>query len=421
MARTREREAAAWSNATRHWREGMAVGIRQRHGRSCPGGRCPCSWEAFVYSRRDRKKVRKTLPTQAAAKAWRNEASVAAQRQLLRSPTAITVAQAAEEWLEGARSGVIRTRAGDRYKPATLRAYETGWRLRVKPVLGLMRLSAVTRPDVQDLVDRLVTEGFNASTVGVTMMSLSVVYKRAFARDEIAVNPMIGLEMPAVRSSRDRIAPPQECAQLLATLPTRDRALWATAMYAGLRRGELTALRIEDIDLGRGVINVRRGWDTLEGEITTKSGRERKVPIAATLRDYLDEHLLALGWSEGLAFGLRSNSPFNGTPLMERARRSWEAAGLQRITLHECRHTFASLMIEAGVNAKALSTYMGHANISFTFDRYGHLMPGNEDEAAGMLDAYLDRCASVASQSRSERPHARPARATGKGLESGRK
>ena len=52
------------------------------------------------------------------------------------------------------------------------------------------------------------------------------------------------------------------------------------------------------------------------------------------------------------------------------------ASGLRRITLHECRHTFASLMIAAGVNAKALSAYMGHANISITMDRYGHLMPG---------------------------------------------
>ena len=61
------------------------------------------------------------------------------------------------------------------------------------------------------------------------------------------------------------------------------------------------------------------------------------------------------------------------------------------ITPHECRHTFASLMIAAGVNAKALQTYMGHANISVTMDRYGHLMPGNEGEAAGLLDAYLER------------------------------
>jgi integrase len=66
-----------------------------------------------------------------------------------------------------------------------------------------------------------------------------------------------------------------------------------------------------------------------------------------------------------------------------------EAKLLERITLHECRHTFASLMIAAGVNAKALSTFMGHANISITLDRYGHLMPGTEGEAAGLLDTYL--------------------------------
>ena len=64
--------------------------------------------------------------------------------------------------------------------------------------------------------------------------------------------------------------------------------------------------------------------------------------------------------------------------------------------MHECRHTFASLMIAAGVNAKALSTYMGHATIGITLDRYGHLMPGNEDEAASMLDAYLARADTAA-------------------------
>ena len=70
----------------------------------------------------------------------------------------------------------------------------------------------------------------------------------------------------------------------------------------------------------------------------------------------------------------------------QKVRVSW----LLRIRLHDCRHTFASLMIAAGVNAKALSTFMGHANISITLDRYGHLMPGAEDEAAGLMDAYLD-------------------------------
>ena len=67
----------------------------------------------------------------------------------------------------------------------------------------------------------------------------------------------------------------------------------------------------------------------------------------------------------------------------------WRKAGIRRISLHECRHTFASLMIAAGVNAKALQAYMGHGSIQVTFDLYGKLMPGNEEQAARLLDAYL--------------------------------
>jgi integrase len=244
-------------------------------------------------------------------------------------------------------------------------------------------------------------------TIEATIVPVRAIYRRALSRPEtgITVNPTTGLELPAAGGGRDRIAPPEECAKLLEALPAKDRPLWATAMYAGLRRGELMALLVEDIDLGAGVIHVRRGWDRYAGEITPKSGKERKVPIAVVLRDHLDEHLLGLSWQDGLVFGISAVSPFVIPTMIYQADRTWKKAGLQRITLHECRHTFASLMIAAGVNAKALSTYMGHATISIILDRYGHLMPGNETEAAMMLDAYLaraaegERCAPVSRQS----------------------
>jgi integrase len=62
---------------------------------------------------------------------------------------------------------------------------------------------------------------------------------------------------------------------------------------------------------------------------------------------------------------------------------------LSEIGYHECRHTYASLMIAAGVNAKTLSVYMGHSSIVMTIDRYGHLFPGNEQDSAAKLDRYL--------------------------------
>ena len=82
----------------------------------------------------------------------------------------------------------------------------------------------------------------------------------------------------------------------------------------------------------------------------------RRVPLAAVLRDHLLAHKLdapALG--AGLAFGRADGRPFDGAALRVRAVRAWKAAKLAPIGLHECRHTFASLMIAAGVNAKALS------------------------------------------------------------------
>src|SRR5271163_727846 len=75
----------------------MATGVRQRHGNGCNGkGRCDCPWRAEVYSKRDGCKLRKTFPTQAAAKAWRADKLAAANKGKLHAPTSMTVQQAAE-------------------------------------------------------------------------------------------------------------------------------------------------------------------------------------------------------------------------------------------------------------------------------------------------------------------------------------
>jgi integrase len=115
------------------------------------------------------------------------------------------------------------------------------------------------------------------------------------------------------------------------------------------------------------------------------------VPINAILRDFLAEHLARTGRAgPERVFGVTGRSPFDPQKLQVRADRAWEAARLDRITPHGCRHTFASLMIAAGVGAKHLQTYLGHSSVATTLDVYGHLMPGAEADAAELLDAYLD-------------------------------
>jgi integrase len=107
---------------------------------------------------------------------------------------------------------------------------------------------------------------------------LKAILRRALARGQVQVNPTVGIEMPAIRSGARVFASPQQATTLLAAVSMPDRAIWATALYAGLRKGELQALRWEDVDLATGVIHVRRGWDPVEGEIAPKSAKGAEGP-----------------------------------------------------------------------------------------------------------------------------------------------
>jgi integrase len=166
-----------------------------------------------------------------------------------------------------------------------------------------------------------------------------------------------------------------------------------------LRRGELQALRVRDVDLGASVIRVERGWDQEEGAIDPKSSSSRRpVPLLAMLREYLDERLLRTGrFGDDLVFGRTASEPFSPPVIGVRAKSAWEAAELGPITLHECRHTFASLLIDSGANPKAIQQCMGHSKIQTTFDTYGHLIEGSRDEVRRRMDAYLDDTATEAT------------------------
>src|SRR5688500_1446218 len=117
------------------------TGIRQRHARACPArdeGRCRCepTWQAWVWSARDGRKIYKTFATQAAARAWRQEAAVALRKGMMKAPEKTTLREAANAMLDGAKDGTVTKRSGQRYKPSTLRGYEQALRDYVLPKLG---------------------------------------------------------------------------------------------------------------------------------------------------------------------------------------------------------------------------------------------------------------------------------------------
>lgn len=397
----------------------LPTGIRARHARGCAGAdSCSCtpSYEAWVYLKREDRKVRRTFARLAEAKAWRADASGAARRNQLRGPSSTTVEEYALEFLAGAKDGSIPNRSGDRYSPASLRGYERGLRLRVLPEIGSRKLTDVTRADVQDLVDRLTGQGLSPSTVLNTLDPLRRMYDRAVKRDLVAIDPTDGLELRRPKGRRERIATPAEAARLIAALPETVRAIYATAMYAGLRRGEIRALRWSDVDLAARKIHVARGWDDQAGERdeAKSAAGTRTIPILDVLALELADHgLRTKRGGRDLVFGRTADEAFEPSTVRGWALDAWQAHNdeveakaaergedvdpadlLSPIGLHEARHTFASMLIASGANAKVIQTVMGHATISMTFDRYGHLMPGGLEEAAAAANAYLERAAA---------------------------
>lgn len=395
----------------------MAEGIRKRHSKGCrarSGGRCNCNagYEAWVFSKRDGKKIRKTFRHRSEAKSWRGEAVAALSKggRASASSERRTLSEVMVEFVAGMKTGEVRPRGRQRYKPNTVRSYERAVRLRLcDSELGALRPAEVRRSDVQAFADELLALMSPGSASNV-LNPLQAYYRRAVRREELAFNPTEEIDLPEKGSKRARrIVSPRGAAALLAVVPPEDRPIWATAFYAGLRRGELQALRCMDVDLNANLIHVRKGWDQVEGEIEPKSkAAKRAIPILAVLRDHLVDQMERTGRTgKDRIFGRSSREVFYASTVDGRAKRAWRAhnaaereAAAERgrepelltlLTMHECRHTFASILIDTGANPKAIQEVMGHSKIQTTYDVYGHLLPGSYDDVRARMDAYLAR------------------------------
>lgn len=379
------------------------TGIRERHGRSCAsrnGARCNCqaSYEAWYFDKRAvnpngtrGKKVRKSFSgpgALSAAKNWRSDSTRFVRLKQLRAPTRKTVKDAVDEFLSGAESGEIRNKRREPYKPAVVRQYRSALEKRFLPEFEDWRLSDVDTADLLAFKERLLGEGIADSTVRNVFVPVQAVFRRAKRMGEIAMNPAEDLDLPSGNASRERAATPAQAAAAIEALPEEDRALWAAAFYSGLRRGELRALRVEDIN--ETCLHVEHGWDDKEGAQAPKSRSGRRdVPLTEALRGFLAAHLERTGASGAdLVFGRTESLPFTPHHVSDRADDAWGVAKLERWTLHEARHSFSTWLDAAGVSEERSDRYMGHSRGGVA-SRYRHQLPGQLAADADRIDAYL--------------------------------
>jgi integrase len=377
-------------------RRGLPTGVQKKHSRSCatrtdPEARCRCSGGYQVQAGPRNNRQTRTFATVDAAVAWKRDVDTARAAGRLSGERAPTLREAAEHWHADAMDGIALARGRKRFKPGTLKDYRRNLEADLLPDYGAVRLD-----DLGARLDGLVTElqrrGLAASTVRNVLMPLRAIYRHAVRMKWVTVNPTLGLEVPTGSGRRTKVVPALQIASYLAALALEDRALWATAFYAGLRRGELMALRWRDVDLAAGLIRIDRELGAYDQKTKTMQGPKsaagaRRVPVSGDLRDLLLDHRARAGVRpSGLVFARSALAgvcrhgtealPFNDSTTGRRAHKAFNAAGLAPVTLHDARHTFASLAIaamaaKAVFNPKLLQQIMGHSSIQVTYDRYG--------------------------------------------------
>ncbi|MCW3003370.1 MAG: integrase [Conexibacter sp.] len=377
---------------TTGWLKTSRPGIFVRHAKACAshgGGRCRCekSWRVRYRNSEGKSAWSPTLKSESEARNWRKDDKNARTPAARSSRPGDPFNALFDEWEGLARSGAVAKKGGRHYSPGTLDAYKSMFNGHVRKELGKRDASRLTIVDWQLLVDGMARAGFKRNSISVTVNAVRAVYRWACApnRRKLLVNETAGLELPADdETPRDRVANPKEAAALLGALKLPDRTSYALALYAGLRNIERRDFDWANVDFTRRRLNI------MESKGDDDGAGVRKLPIIAPLLTILREEHLRQGRPPT---GIVCRGPKGGRPDIEslraRAVELWEAAGLEPIGLHEARHSFVTSMIDAGVNAKAVQTLAGHASIDVTFDKYGHLFPGAEDEAGKILDGYF--------------------------------
>lgn len=385
--------------------------MRENYGRGVKIERSPGHWQITVELGRDpatkrRRRERFTFIGKA------KDAEKALRAALTRRDNGLGVASdkiTMKEWLERwlARheaEGHVGARAHDRY-----RRIIAG---HLSPALGSLRVQALRSDHITDLKASWLNgtaKTCRAPLAGATVHKHLVVLRQALAdavkAGIIARNPADVVSAPSVKVTSERRALTEdEIAELLrASAGTRYDAPIRLTLASGLREGELLGLRWSDIDFDAGVLHVRRNLQYVAGKLVfapPKTDRSRRTvelspATIALLRAHrlkLAEDRLRLGpvWKEnGLAFPSSVGTPWLPRTFYRDYRRVIVGAAIDdagTLNWHALRHTAASQWIRRGADIFSVSRRLGHASASFTMDVYGHLLKGQQRQAAEALD-----------------------------------
>jgi len=296
------------------------------------------------------------------------------QRTLATGPQQ-TVKQFLNQWLENHKS-TIRVRSYERYEELV--------RLHIIPIVGHHQLQKLTAQHIQAFYTKKLNEGLSPTTVNGIHAVLHKALDDAIRLGAIARNACDAVSPP--RRAHYEIQPlsMEQSQQLLTAAKGHPlEALFALALTTGMRRGEILALKWQDINFSQNMLQVRRiftrrpGNRYIEAEPKTEKSR-RSIMLAPLVVELLKQHRVRQleaklqageAWQErGLVFCTSVGTPLNPSKVVDRFKTLLKKAGLPEIRFHDLRHSAATILLSMGVHPKVVQELLGHNQISMTMD-----------------------------------------------------
>jgi integrase len=279
----------------------------------------------------------------------------------------------------------------------------------VIPIIGPVGLSDLRREHV-DRVLGAASARLNPNTTRLLRAVLGIALNRAERWEISGARNVVRLTDPPRVEPRELVLLGASAARsfLQAAAGERLAIVYALALFCGLRRGEILALRWRDVDLDKREIHIRntlhqeKGGSFRLGEAKSISAR-RSISISVTLAAALARHRerqvkepriiveksssAAADW--GLVVTSQTGRPLSKSTLRENFRRVLRTAGLPVLRIHDLRHSCAALLLGEGVGAHIVASFLGHSEVKTTLNIYGHVAQSHTRDAARTMDRLL--------------------------------
>jgi len=274
-------------------------------------------------------------------------------------------------------------------KHKTMLAYTVTCKNSIIPYFKDMLVTQVKPIDIKKFQDYLLSKGLKRSSIIMTRVLLKEVFNLAILNEYITLNPIVMVRIPKIRAVKKKQMPftLDEIDLILSNTSSHIRNFLGISFFTGMRSGEVLALKWEDIDFTTDTISVNKTIAAGVVNAPKTQSSIRDIEMLDMAKEFFKAQRLETGLKDGYIFLTRKGVVYgSNTYFYGHFQKTLTKLKLDRRSLHNTRHTFASIMLNNNIDPMWVSNMLGHDNLNITLSTYAHFMPKKEKMELGFLE-----------------------------------